>query len=323
MSHRVRAFIRRGWVRSAGSCLGVLLFVAAIVIALRQGGAAWGSVPESIMQRPWLAGFALALPGASWIVTSAIFWVLLAPASRDRLSEHRVPWAEMAALIGAAGLLNYLPLKPGLVGRVAYHHARHGILPRESITSVVQAIGIGAGCIALLLGVTLLREPWALLAVPMIPTVAALTLLSPGQRQNGLWRFAVAATLRGIDLLLWMARVSIAFELVGQPLTLTQAAAVTAVSQAALLIPIAGNGLGVREWVTALVASSLPSAGAVGVTKAAGLSADLINRAAELSVAIPLGVVCLLLLLRRYGRKQTGESIKVPDVHVAPGDRIG
>ena len=64
-------------------------------------------------------------------------------------------------------------------------------------------------------------------------------------------------------------------------------------------VPLVGNGLGLREWAVALMRSSLPAWYGAGAASAAGLTADLLNRTAELGVAIPVGLVCAAFVTRR------------------------
>jgi hypothetical protein len=55
-----------------------------------------------------------------------------------------------------------------------------------------------------------------------------------------------------------------------------------------------GNGLGVREWVTGLLAPSL-----AGVATPDALAAELLNRAVEVLLVVPAGLACTPTLARR------------------------
>jgi len=70
--------------------------------------------------------------------------------------------------------------------------------------------------------------------------------------------------------------------------------ALAIVSQIAMLVPIAGNGLGLREWAIGLTAASL-----TGLDPQAGLAADLVNRAVEVLVAVPVGLLSARVVSRR------------------------
>ena len=57
----------------------------------------------------------------------------------------KVGLLQMQALIAAATLLNFLPLRPGLLGRLAYHKANNNIPVRHTALTIIQAIGISLG----------------------------------------------------------------------------------------------------------------------------------------------------------------------------------
>ena len=57
------------------------------------------------------------------------------------------------------------------------------------------------------------------------------------------------------------------------------------------------------KWAVGLTATSLPpELFASGGSRATGLTADVVNRAAELVIAIPLGLACCAWLVRRARR---------------------
>jgi hypothetical protein len=105
----------------------------------------------------------------------------------------------------------------------------------------------------------------------------------------------------------------VVFALVGAPIGLPGAVAFAAVCQVALVVPFIGNGLGVREWAIALTAAALPPA-VLGSDMGAGMGllADLVNRAAEVLVVIPVGMASVAYLSRRMrAGKGDGRGAKV------------
>src|SRR5436190_8739998 len=113
-------------VRWMGFLVGLALLGSALW-AVHAQHASLKELPATLRQgRWWLIGAALGLPILNWLITSAIFHVLMLPASRHE-GARGPTFREMTLLIGSAWLLNYLPLSPGLIGRVAYHRAVHGI----------------------------------------------------------------------------------------------------------------------------------------------------------------------------------------------------
>lgn len=282
----------------AGFVIGVALLGGAVYAAASRGGfaEAWAAARAAPI---WLIGLALVLPPLNLAATSMSFWV--------QMRRHgSIGAAEMAALIGAAWLLNCLPLRPGMFGRIAYHKAVNGIAVRDSVRAMVVGLAAGLASVAVVLAIAAAMGPdrgaraWAAaLSVP--GAVAGVMALS---MRRG-W-IAGVFFFRYLDVLIWVLRYWVTFRLVGVDLTPGQAAAVAAVSQLALNIPLVGNGLGVREWAVGLTAANLPSGlfGAGGkIATAAGLSADLVNRAAEMAVCVPLGVGCVVWAGRRIGRR--------------------
>ncbi len=267
--------------------LGVLLLGGALVWMWRDGavlGGAWAHAKDA---PGWMVGGLLVLPVLSWGCTTALFLVLTR-------RYGRVGTREMGALIGAAWLLNYLPLRPGMVGRVAYHKAVNGIRVRDSAGVVVQAVActaVAAVMLAATAGV-MGASVWVL-GVPLVVVVGGVlgvrwrwvnrwTPYEPPWATRLLW----AVGIRYVDMTIWAARYWLAFGVIGAPLRFDQAALVAAVAQVAMLAPIA---LGVREWVVGLFS-------AVTVV---GLAADVLNRAAEILGAIPVGLLSLAWLARQ------------------------
>lgn len=289
---------RRVWLRVARFALaaGLLAFAVWIVAS---GGPTIEQAWQSARSAPaWLIGLALVLPIANWLVVAVGFWVLNGRYARTKLSET-------IGLIGGAWLLNYLPMRPGMVGRFAYHKKYDGIGLRQSarvlLESMIATAIAGAAMAALAVVPVQGLASIALLAAPVgAAAVAALVLARNGGHA---WRLAATLGLRYIDLGVWVGRYLAVFAIVGRPLAIEEAVAIALVSHAALLLPIAGNGLGLREWAVGLTAGLLPAGN--GQTEI-GLAADLVNRGFEVMIAVPVGVACLVWLARRRGWHRLG-----------------
>jgi hypothetical protein len=265
-------------------------------------------------------GLALALPVANWLLTSGIFYFLMLPRAASQgagaCDREHVSFYEMSLLIGSSWLLNYLPLSPGLFGRVAYHKAVHRVPVATSVAVVAWVFGlrvvvVGAMlCLVMFAGRDMSIGKYGLLLGSPAAVLLVLGWIGKlGGRCRGAWRFAAAAGLRWLDVLVWMARYAVVFELLGRRLTLAEAGAIAAVSQAAMQVPLLGNGLGIREWAVGLVGPVLPewmNAGAGGLTRGLGLSADLLNRGFELASALPIGLLCTVLVARMRANAGAG-----------------
>lgn len=296
----------RSPIRRVGFVLGLILLCAAAVYVLadptqiREFGSQVRHAPL------WAAALVVFGPLLNWVFVSQCLWAL-------NRRHGQIQRREMLALVGSAWLLNHLPMRPGLVGRIGYHAKVNKIRVRDSVEASIWSVVHAAVANAVALGLTLLVNPaigiGRLTLILLIP-VGALILLSVlaetksdqlGLLMRGLlWRYA--------DLLVWMLRYAAAFAILGIQITPVQIALITAVSQLAQVIPITGGGLGFREWGVGLTASL--TRGAQDITMRTAIGADVINRIAETIIVIPLGLICTGIVARRYKRVMAmqGES---------------
>jgi hypothetical protein len=282
--------ILRSRRRLLGSIAGIALLVAAVWAAAGDAEA-WRAVASA--RADWrLWGVAISLPALNWLVISLSFWALLS-------RYGRIEATEMTALIGSAWLLNYLPMRPGLVGRLAYHKIVNQIPVRAAAgVTILGMVATGFGALLLLavagaLGADAGGGAWTLgLVLPAV--ILGAGTLALWARGGELWRLGVVLALRYVDVLIWAGRYVVSFALIGSPIAVETALALAIVSQIAMLVPIAGNGLGLREWAIGLTAAYLTA-----VDPQAGLAADLVNRAVEVLVAVPVGLLSARVVSRR------------------------
>ena len=162
------------WVRIVGFVLGVaLLAAAAYVLVLQRDDLArcWNAARAA---PAWIVLATLLLPLVNWLLTSLIFWALT-----RRFGS--VGFGEMSMLIGSAWLLNMLPLKPGLMGRIAYHKAISGIPVATSLLVTVTALLSGGVGIVLAIFAQLVTDDSLRDAVParvLAPIVAIVFALA-------------------------------------------------------------------------------------------------------------------------------------------------
>ena len=253
----------------------------------------------------WLTAMALLLPAMNWLLVAWSFQILNA-------RHGKVGAGEMTALVGASWLLNYLPLRPGMFGRVAYHRRYNGIGVRDSVRILIVLSVLTGVSLVLLLGAAALGglagERGAMLAV--FGLGAVLCVVTPFGRGPMEGDFAKVLALRYLDALAWVGRYAVVFALVDRPLSVFDAVAMAFVSQVVLLLPVVGNGLGVREVAIALVAGLLPGwAGDLAVADRAAVAAaaDLINRGVEVAVAVPVGAISMAYLARHVARRRASE----------------
>lgn len=296
------------WARARvliGSIVGLSLFVAALIVLAKEGvklADVWARLRAT--PTPLLL-LACTLPLANWLTMCACFWVLMrrdatraAPAAPRPLTS-----ASMVPILGLTWLLNYLPMRPGLFGRLAFHRAVNGIPLGASIQAVVANLIAGASAIALtaiavaLAASALVPHSNAWIIIPAIPTLALLFISRFASAR--VQPLLLATAIRQADLFIWAARYLVVFAIIHEPITLPAALAAAAASQAVSVIPFSGNGLGLREWVVGLLMPVLPAALlASSLTREHALTADVLNRAAETLAVLPVGLVSALIITR-------------------------
>lgn len=291
--HPPNGLVRSRWRRPVALFLGLALLSAAVVVLLRERATVSAAL-DALRHAPgWLIALLPALVLANLVLTGLHVRCLL-------LRFGRVGHLEMQALIAATALANYLPLRPGLAGRLVYHRRVHGIRLRDSGRAVVESLVLG-GCSAgwlLLSAVSVgvwppMVWPMALLPIVLLPIMATMLPRSGWLWWAGVWRY--------LDLLIWAARYATVFALVGQPIGFVPAAALAVVAVFATLVPLVSNGLGLREWAIGLMAPVVTLWGA-GVVLEGGaplaITADLVNRAVEIVVVLIAGGMGGLRLVR-------------------------
>jgi hypothetical protein len=271
--------------------LGLTLVAAAVVVAAR--GIAPGQLAHA---NPWLLASLAGLVVVNLVLTAALLWLMTL--SFDAVPPVRL--GTMLALLSASGLLNYLPLQPGMISRTAYLKLRHALPIRQSVIVMVLVRVVGALVMATALLLVVLRTTagrWAALALAL----GLLTVVTGPLSRWVLRRELVAAwawvPLRALDMLAAAARLWLAFIVIGHPLPFHQALIAGAASMFVSQLGLTPNGLGLSEWVVAGISEALAP-----TTAASGAAAKLIDRGAEALVFIIAGLWSLRSLRLRANR---------------------
>ncbi len=156
---------RSPWLTAGKWVLGVALLLAAGIFLWSQRHDL--AVARAALERPsglLIAALLLAVL-ANLFLTSWLYWLLTKPYAHTRT----LSLPHMGALISLAALLNYLPLRAGLFGRVGYQKAVLGVSLADSTKTVIQATGLSGVCAAWLVAAAIVPVgvPW-LLAVPIV-----------------------------------------------------------------------------------------------------------------------------------------------------------
>lgn len=264
-------------LRPLGALLGLALLIAAVVVVIRSRGTL--AEAASALRSADASSIAILLSSVlgSVVLTGTVFWMLT-----RRFGP--LPFLEMQALMAATTLANYLPLRPGLIARVLVHRVRHGIRARDALRTIVEAMAMSTLALALLVPSSLLGFE---LGMPVaawvaIPAMIGCAGLIPRRSRV----LAGAWLLRYFETLLTALRYHLAFALLGTPVPPQVSIAIACVSMMASLVPIVSNGIGLREWAIGLLAPLL-----AGYSMEQGIAAELLNRAAEIAVVVPTGIL--------------------------------
>jgi hypothetical protein len=282
---------QRRWLRAVVFVIGVGLLIAAVAVLVSRHqtltDALAAIADRDAAERARLVSLMLLAVAANIVLTGAMFSMLMS-------RFGRVGVIEMQALIAGATLLNYLPLRPGILGRVAYHRSVNGIAIASSVRTIVQAAIISAVVAGMLSLLVLLARSGAVESWRLVSGCVALGGFMAALSRGSVRVLFMAGIVRLADVLVTALRYHAAFALIGAPIDASGAIAFACISVLATMVPLVSNGLGLREWAIGLLAPAIASH-----HMELGITADLVNRAAELIVVSVAGVPATLWLMRR------------------------
>lgn len=266
--------------------VALVLLAAAVAMAVRQTDL------QVLWQAPiwvWLM-FGVLIAG-NLLLASLMFWVVTL--SFD--ASPRVGLGRMTMLVTASALLNFLPFRPGLIGRAAILRTHHNLPLKQSMWILLVVLATG-GLVSLCLGLAALfiTNLWVL-GVTLACLTAALTL-STGPLACALLRRTVVMAwlwvpIRVADALLASLRIWLAFWVMGHPLDARQALIAGSAGLIIAMVGLTPNGLGLKEWAIALISQSLAA-----TTVQLGLAASLVDRSMEAITLIVLGLIALWMM---------------------------
>ena len=210
----------------------------------------------------------------------------------------RITRLEDLAIVSGLTLANYLPFRPGIFMRIGYFKGRHEVPVGSTVRVLAEAYGTTVVSVLLLL--LFLPLVNAASQGVILAWIAAFTIPVVGLFLDRFRLHARVCIIRLFEVLLWAIRLHLAFALIGEPIDFTVASGVALAGMSAQMIPFLGNGLGLREWATGLLAGLL-----AGTPLGVALAAELLIRAAELLVIIPAGIAAATWLGRLKVRSGT------------------
>jgi len=274
-----------------GFLVGIGLLTWLIVIAVRDGDwqRVWNADPRLLAGLLGCTVLSAALAGAT-------FWITVRPV-------NRIGFIELQGVNLVASMLNYAPVRLGMLSRFAWHMRVDSmrlldILAWFASVAVLIAAGLVICSVATLLVPGVGPLWWVLIVAGMlaagfvlgfIPRIrfvqkhgrgADRILASPSARWGGL-------VLRLLDFGTFAGRIAFALAILGITMAPSHVLVLAVVALLANLIPF--GRLGFREFAVAWAASSLGSDSVAGVNWE---QLALVESAGELLVFLPLGLLC-------------------------------
>jgi hypothetical protein len=324
---------RRMAIQVVAWLVGVGLLALVIHNAIGRGTGEDSNVPSGWQlireANPWLVVGLGACTLVNLGVNGVIFWLVIQP-----LKPLRLVHLQLLNLVTA--VLNYAPIRAGLIARVAYH-LRVDRMPMLLIGGWFAAtLFTMLLTMAAVVGATVLRPQFdwmwlamllALLTVGGLMTLAMMSQplvarVGKGMDQmlrnpRSLWG---AIGLRLVDIAGYIGRMACAVAILRLDLSARDVVFLAIAALAMSLNPL--GRFGFREWAVALIASQLVSMQTTGGELKAKLAQlALVDSAGEAIVSIPLGAVSLLWYRRRWV-KARGVNIPVPPAGAADGGTI-
>ena len=305
-------------IQLVGFAVGVGLLIWCIVRAIGDDHSGWENLFDA---DPLLIVGMLACSLGSAIINGSTFHVTIQPV-------RKVRWLDMQRINLVGNMLNYAPVRLGMIARIVYHVRvdRLGLLQVFGWFAFIGyflALGVGA-CMTSTFATRDINMLWLALVLGQMAIGALVLKVFVGNvllekygrgvgkmiaYQPGVWG---AAGLRLLDLAMYVGRMAIAMHILKIDLPMASAVILAVVALAAGLIPF--GRLGFREFCVAA------AAGWIG-TQEEAIDANmnalaLVESAGEALVFIPGGALFLLWYRKKLMQNREhggGESANAED----------
>ncbi len=294
---------RRRVIELVGFLLGLSVLGWLVTVAVRDGD--WRRVIDA---DPVLLAGLLGCTVLSAIFNGATFWITVRPV-------RRLGFLELQGVNLVATLLNYAPIRMGMISRFAWHIRVDGLRLLDVVAWFTSVLGLIAAALVVF-GVATAVAPdagagwWVLVFVGTIAAGACLALLPriPLVRRHGRGMDRIFASpsarwgglvLRILDIGTYAGRIALTLAVLGIGMSHSHVIVLAVVALVANLVPI--GRVGFRELAVAWTASRL---GAQSDLDVPWEQLALVESGAELLVYLPLGLMCspwFALGLRRGG----------------------
>lgn len=309
---------RKALMQLLGFAVGAALLAWCIVRAAQAGD--WSSLRSA---DPTLVAGLMGCTVVSLAANGTTFWLVIRPVRRLRLVD-----LQLVNLV--TSVLNYTPIRAGLIARIAYH-LRVDRLPLIVLGAWLAAIGYTMALTLLAaLTATLMRQyhgwswwTWAAVFIGLLIAGGVLTIalidlaqvvLKPGflervgkgmhrmlRQPAALWG---AIALRVVDIAAFSGRMACAAAILDIGLSASQVTLLAITALAASLFPL--GRVGYREAAVAFFAQFIGMSGDEFEAKRVQLA--LVESAGEAAVCIPLGALALLWYRHRWQAPQSSTA---------------
>lgn len=298
---------RRVVLQLVGFAVGVGLLAWCIMLAVR--GEGWSRVARA---DPWLLAGLAACSLVSLFVNGSIFWVVLRPV-------RRLPFADLQWINLVVALLNYAPVRLGLIVRVTHHVRVDGLSLLQvgswlAAVAYTLALALGA-CIVATVARPAFDAAWGALVAVQILVGGLLTWVLMRHRiverhGKGLDRMlgrpavlAGAVALRLVDIAAFVGRMACAAAILELSLAVADTALLGLAAITLSLNPIGRAGF--REAAVAFVASRLVATNVSPLQLESDMATlALVESAGEAIVFVPCGAVALLWFKKKWTTKE-------------------
>jgi hypothetical protein len=297
--------LRKAMVQLLGFAIGIALLAWCIHAAIKGGGEGWQKIRSA---DTWLIAGLIGCTIVSLLCNGAMFWIVVRPL-------HPLRLVDMQLFNLAAGVLNYAPVRAGLLARIAYHVRvdRIGLL---TIGGWFAAIGYTLVLtLSAIVLATVIRPTfdwiWALLIVAQLVVGGLITGSVMGlpivqrigrgmdrmlRERAALWG---AIVLRLIDVAAYTGRMWCAARILEIQLSLSSVLLLSIAAIAVSMNPL--GRIGFREAGVAFFAAYLGMSGEDFEAQRSQLA--LIESAGEAIITIPLGAIALLWYRKKWIRR--------------------
>lgn len=284
----------------AGFAIGVGLITWCVIRAMRvdvMGSLQGASTTHLVML--------IVCTVVSVLTNGTLFWTMIQPV-------QRIPFWDVQLINGVVNLFNYAPVRLGMITRIAHHRRVDRMDYRFLVAWYAGVAAILLMVLCAIVVATIVRpdvDLWWGVALVVLLTIGTCIIWFVASHDHLTTRLKGAekvlshpdrliqgVILRLVDMLAFGGRLYLACLILGIDLAPRDIVYLTIISMIAALAPLVTFGL--REWAVAFFGPFLTDTTLVDEYYAA----VLVDRAAEVVVFVPFGILAVIWMVRRWRR---------------------